>query len=300
MNPRAIYNAGMNSLGTTNLFPKNGNSSEKDHRRMARQNDSTREIAQEISTRCEHNPQGTFRIGTFGFIELEDTWGDETTILNTARVSTSNKRLHSPSEMSEKDLSLLYHLFSEQHGTPFETVLFRYRFIAPIFVLRQWVKHRISTWNEFSMRYRKPISAFYIPSGNALQVDGFPVLSEKQVHRYTALLEELQDFYEEEYDQACQNIEEARKKGVIPENEGGRDPYRARARELLRGAVPVAAYSDVYWTVNLRSLLNFFSLRTKETAQYEIREYALAAYTLFGRKFPIIREMIEKAEERKQ
>jgi thymidylate synthase (FAD) len=147
------------------------------------------------------------------------------------------------------------------------------------------------------MRYRKPISAFYVPSGDALLVDGYPVLSPEQVDRYTTLLEELQDFYEDEYDRACQHIEEARKKGILPENEGGRDPYRARARELLRGAVPVAAYSDVYWTVNLRSLLNFFSLRTKATAQYEIREYALRAYTLFGRRFPIIREMIEKAEK---
>ncbi len=262
---------------------------------MARQNDSTREIAQEINTRCEQNPSGTFRIGTFGFIELEDTWGDETTILNTARVSTSNKRLNHPGDLSEKDLDLLQHLFREQHGTPFETVLFRYRFIAPIFVLRQWVKHRISTWNEFSMRYRKPISAFYIPEGKALSVDRYQVLSDDQIERYIKLLDGLQDFYEEEYERACQRIEEARQQGLLPEKkEGGRDPYRARARELLRGAVPVAAYSDVYWTVNLRSLLNFFSLRTKETAQYEIREYAFAAYTLFGRRFPVIRTMIEE------
>lgn len=261
---------------------------------MLEANEGTREIAEEIRARLALNPSRARRIGTFGFIELEETWGDETTILNTARVSTSNRRLFHVSDLSQKDRSLLEHLLSEQHGTPFETVYFRYRFIAPIFVLRQWVKHRISTWNEFSMRYRKPISAFYIPDMAARTVDGFEVMTEKQVDRYSELLESVNRFYEEEYGSICERIDEGRKSGAIPEKTGGRDPFRARARELLRSVMPVANYSDVYWTVNLRSLMNFFDLRMKETAQYEIREYAFAAYNLFGEAFPLLKGIIER------
>lgn len=260
---------------------------------MLEANEGTREIAEEINARISLNPSRARRIGTFGFIELEDTWGDETTILNTARVSTSNRRLHRVEDLTDKDRTLLRHLLAENHGTPFETVYFRYRFIAPIFVLRQWVKHRISTWNEFSMRYRKPISAFYIPEREARTVDGFEVMTDEQVHRYTTLLETMNRFYEEEYETVCRTIDAARKQGTLPEKTGGRDPYKARARELLRSAMPVANYSDVYWTVNFRSLMNFFNLRMKETAQYEIREYARAAFDLFGDAFPLLKALME-------
>ncbi len=266
---------------------------------MLEANEGTREIAEEIRTRLEQNPSRARRIGTFGFIELEETWGDETTILNTARVSTSNRRLSRVSDLTEKDRALLAHLLGEQHGTPFETVYFRYRFIAPIFVLRQWVKHRISTWNEFSMRYRKPISAFYIPDRAARTVNGFEVMTEDQVVRYSELLETVNRFYEEEYGSICTRIDENRASGSLPEKTGGRDPFRARARELLRSVMPVANYSDVYWTVNFRSLMNFFDLRMKETAQYEIREYAMAAYNLFGAAFPLLKEILERIGQEK-
>ncbi len=270
----------------------------EDWRGMATYNEGTREIAEEIEARIAANPGFARRLGDFGFIELEDTWGDETTILNTARVSTSNRRLRSVNDLTEKDRNLLFHLLSQHHGTPFETVYFRFRFIAPIFVLRQWVKHRISTWNEFSMRYRKPISAYYIPDRAARTVNGFEVMSPEQVERYAALMEQIFSFYETEYREACQKIDIAAEQGLIPGGKAdpaARNPYRARARELLRSAIPVSAYSDVYWTVNFRSLMNFFDLRTKDNAQYEIREYALSAFDLFSRKFPLLSDLYKKA-----
>ncbi len=275
-----------------------GTTSRKDYGGMTMQNEGTREIAEEIEARTKANPDFARKLGDFGFIELEDTWGDETTILNTARVSTSNRRLRSVEDLTEKDRTLLFHLLSQHHGTPFETVYFRFRFIAPIFVLRQWVKHRISTWNEFSMRYRKPISAFYVPDREARTVHRFEVVSAEQTERYAALMERIFEFYEAEYRISCQRIDEAVEKGLIPEGKtdpAARNPYRARAREILRSAIPVSAYSDVYWTVNFRSLMNFFDLRTKENAQYEIREYALTAFDLFAKKFPLLSDLYKKA-----
>ncbi|MCY0872536.1 MAG: FAD-dependent thymidylate synthase, partial [Acidithiobacillus caldus] len=96
---------------------------------MSARNQSTTEIAEEMEQRLRLNPQGCRRIGNFGFIELEDSWGDEATILNTARISTTNNRLHSVADFSDRDRRLLYQLLRDQHGTPFETVYFRFRFI---------------------------------------------------------------------------------------------------------------------------------------------------------------------------
>lgn len=258
------------------------------------ENSSTLELHQEIEARLACNPEGCQRIGNFGFIELESTWGDEATILNTARISTTNNRLASVEDFTQKDLRLLYELLKNEHGTPFETVYFRFRFVAPIFVLRQWVKHRVSSWNEFSLRYRKPISAAYLPDEAARSVDGYQVLDAKAAAEYEELLDSLFAWYEKQYSQACERIDQAREAGTLPQKAGGRDPYRGRARELLRNILPVATYSDVYWTVNFRSLMNFFKLRRKNSAQYEIREYADAAYTLFRARFPLLGEVMEQ------
>lgn len=257
-------------------------------------NKATQELADEIKLRCELNPGGTRRVGNFGFIELEDGWGDEASIVNTARISSTNKRLQGLADFTDKDRQLLYLLLKDNHGTPFETVYFRYRFIAPIFVLRQWVKHRISSWNEFSMRYRKPISMAYVPDAQARSVDGFEVLDAAAVAEYEALMARLFDWYETQYEKACARIDDARARGEIGTKDGGRDPYRGRARELLRNATPVAAYSDVYWTINFRSLMNFFNLRRKPDAQYEIRQYADAAFALFAARLPLLAETMQR------
>ncbi|MBF0309421.1 MAG: FAD-dependent thymidylate synthase [Magnetococcales bacterium] len=244
--------------------------------------------------RCQVNPDFARQIGNFGFLELEDSWGDEATIINTARVSTSSQRLSSLSEFTDKERHLLYHLLRHNHGTPFETVHFRWRIIAPIFVLRQWMRHRICSYNEFSQRYRQPITAYYIPDDAARSVNGFEVLDAGQMERYQALMETLHRFYLDEYERVCQRVSQAEEKGEIPVVQGGRNPYRARARELLRNAMPVSVYSDLYWTINFRSLMNFFDLRRKPEAQYEIRQFADAAYDMFRKRFPLLGETMDR------
>lgn len=257
-------------------------------------NQGTAELAEEMAVREAENPGRTARIGNFGFLELESSWGDEATIVNTARISATNRRLDSLDDFSERDRELLYHLLRDNHGTPFETVYFRWRFIAPIFVLRQWVKHRISSWNEFSQRYRKPISMGYVPDLDARSVDGFPVLSEAEVAEYEEKLADIYRWYEDVYERVTGRIEAAREAGDLPPKEASRDPYRGRARELLRNIMPVATYSDVYWTVNFRSLMNFFNLRTKPDAQYEIRQYAVAAYDMVRASHPLLMETMDR------
>ena len=263
------------------------------------QTEATRELREEIETRCRVNPDYARRIGTFGFIELEDSWGDEASIINTARISTTNRRVSGLADFGEREEELLYFLLSHNHGTPFEVVHFRWRVIAPIFVLRQWMRHRISSFNEFSQRYRQPITAYYVPDAAACTVDGFPVLDADQVARYQALMESLHRFYQETYESTCQRVAAAEARGEIPAIEGGRNPYRARARELLRNAMPVSVYSDLYWTINFRSLMNFFDLRRKPNAQYEIRQFADAAHEMFARRFPLLARTMERVLQEK-
>ncbi|MBF0157919.1 MAG: FAD-dependent thymidylate synthase [Magnetococcales bacterium] len=257
---------------------------------------ATQELQDEIALRCQLSPQTTAQIGPFGFVELEESWGDETTILNTARISTSNRRIQRVADMTQRDHDLLYHLLKHNHGTPFETVYCRWRVIAPIFVLRQWMRHRMGTFNEFSQRYRMPITACYQPDLAARSVDGWPVLTDDQIRRQDALLEQLHRFYQEEYAVACQRMEEAEQQGLIQtsDGEGGRNRYRGRARELLRNIMPVATYSDIYWTVNFRSLMNFLMLRRKPDAQYEIRLYADAVWQLFQQRLPLLSQVMER------
>jgi thymidylate synthase (FAD) len=265
-----------------------------DDTKQSFQSDATRELQEEMVTRCRLNPEFAQRIGNFGFLELEDSWGDEATIINTARISTTNHRLENLSEFADKDRNLLYHLLSHNHGTPFETVHFRWRIIAPIFVLRQWMRHRICSFNEFSQRYRMPITAFFIPDAEARTVDGFQVLTDEQTERYQKLMESLHQFYQSEYEEVCQRLDTAEASGEIEKIAGGRNPYRARARELLRNAMPVSTYSDLYWTINFRSLMNFFALRRKPDAQQEIRQFADAAYKMFEIRFPLLAETMNR------
>ncbi|MBF0127140.1 MAG: FAD-dependent thymidylate synthase [Magnetococcales bacterium] len=261
---------------------------------MPLENTATLELLEEIATRCQVNPRYARRIGSFGFLELEESWGDEATIINTARISTTNLRIASVEQCGEREKNLLYQLLSKNHGTPFETVHFRWRVIAPIFVLRQWMRHRICSYNEFSQRYREPMTAYYLPDRNATLVGGFSVFTPETLERYEALMNGLHRFYQDEYRAICERIRQAEESGKIPAIQGGKNPYRARARELLRNAMPVATYSDMYWTINFRSLMNFFNLRRKQDAQYEIRQYANAAFEMFRLKLPLLAETMER------
>jgi thymidylate synthase (FAD) len=248
------------------------------------------ELYTEMEARCQANPDFTRRIGSSGFLELEASWGDEATILNTARISTSNTRLASVADCGERDRSLLEHLLKNDHGTPFETVYFRWRIVAPIFVLRQWMRHRIGTFNEFSQRYRQPIRAYYVPDDAACHVDGVEILTEAQRQRYCDLMEQLHRFYQDEYAEVCQRLDSVTSQAAP----GVRNAYRGRARELLRNVMPVATYSDLYWTVNFRALMNFFRLRCDSHAQYEIRQYAAVARELAARRFPLLMDTMDR------
>jgi len=190
-------------------------------------------------------------------------------VVNGARVSFARHK----AEMEEADEKLIGFLMRERHASPFEHSVFRFHVRSPLFVAREWFRHRIGSYNEFSMRYAKATDEFYVPALEDVRTQvgkpgsySFEPVSDEVAQ---ATREELAAVYAAAY-AAYERLVEA---GV--------------ARELARAVMPVGAYTEFYWTVNARSLMNFLSLRAAETAQREIRRYAEACEIFLERHMPV-------------
>ena len=213
--------------------------------------------------------QGSVPVLDHGFVRLDDAMADDLSVVNGARVSFARHK----AEMDDSDTGLIRFLMRERHGTPFEHNSFRFHIRAPIFVAREWFRHRVGSFNEFSMRYAKATDDFYVPEPDDVrsQVGKPGAYSFEPVEAAVAdtTREEMRAIYEAAFT-AYERLVEL---GV--------------ARELARSVLPVGAYTEFYWTVNARALMNFLSLRNSETAQREIRRYAEACETFLAEKMPV-------------
>jgi thymidylate synthase (FAD) len=209
------------------------------------------------------------RVLDHGFVRLDADMASDLAVVNGARVSFARHK----TEMDEQDAGLIRFLMRERHASPFEHAVFRYHVRAPIFVVREWVRHRWSSFNEFSLRYAKATDDFYVPEAEDVRTQvGKPgAYSFEPVD--DELAERTRDELREVYDHAFETYERLVEAGV--------------ARELARSVLPVGAYTEFFWTVNARALMNFVSLRAAETAQREIRRYADAVEQFFATKMPV-------------
>jgi thymidylate synthase (FAD) len=214
-------------------------------------------------------PDGAIAVLDHGFVRLDDAMASDLSVVNSARVSFGRRK----EEMDESDEGLVRFLMRDRHGTPFEHNAFRFHIRAPIFVVREWMRHRIGSFNEFSMRYAKATDDFYVPEADDVrsQVGKPGAYSFEPVE--PELAEQTREELQAVYDQAFETYERLVEAGV--------------ARELARSVMPVGAYTEFYWTVNARALMNFVSLRAAETAQREIRRYAEAVETFLAEKMPV-------------
>jgi len=144
---------------------------------------------------------------------------------------------------------------------------------CPIFVAREWFRHRVGSFNEFSLRYARATDDFYVPAAEDVRSQ----VGKPGAYSFEPVSEEIaettRDRLQAVYETAYQAYEELVELGV--------------ARELARCALPVGAYTEFYWTVNARSLMNFLSLRNAETAQREIRRYAEACERFLEEQMPV-------------
>jgi thymidylate synthase (FAD) len=217
-------------------------------------------------------PENSVRVLDHGFVRLDDAMATDLSVVNAARVSFARRK----DEMDESDEGLIRFLMRDRHGTPFEHNSFRFHIRAPIFVTREWMRHRVGSFNEFSMRYAKATDDFYVPEpGDVRSQVGKPgAYSFEPVD--DELAETAREALQDVYDHAYGTYERLVEAGV--------------ARELARSVIPVGAYTEFFWTVNARALMNFVSLRAAETAQREIRRYAQACERFLAERMPVTYE----------
>lgn len=292
-----------------------------------------------------------------GFIGLVSHMGGDQDIVDAARVSYQEGTVR-----TSNNRGLIRYLMRHRHGTPFEMPVFRFHVKAPIFVFRQWHRHRLASINEISARYSILSEDIYIPTNEATAAQSKvnnqgrspEVLNDQDYEAVVAVMEHViteslsayryllgpQKIIENGVAQknpdgsfrmtpqapppqaiqdrrnwceqtALKAIAEARKlntdvvwdeqkvaetvasymeqNGVPIETEN----YQGIARELARGILPVAAYSEMYWQANLRSIFNFISLRSDAHAQFEIRQYSDMMLEIIREHCPIAVEAFE-------
>lgn len=199
-----------------------------------------------------------------GFIRLVDSMGNDLSVVRAARVSF-NAEWRAGSDVSS-DSRLIEYLWRNAHSTPFEAVEFQFEVKAPIFVLRQWHRHRTWTYNELSARYKELSEEFYTPTPENI---GTQSKDNKQARDFL-----LQS--EVELDKRRQEIN-----AYTAQCTAAFALYHCLLadgwpRELARTALPVSTYSHMFAKTDLKNLLHFLSLRLHPHAQHEIRVYAEA------------------------
>lgn len=218
-----------------------------------------------------------FSVLNHGFVKLIDYMGSDLSIVNAARVSFGKTK----KKFDAADAKLVAYLANHNHTSPFRHTALTFHVKAPIFVFRQWMKHRIaSEFNEISGRYVEfPENEFFVPEtfrcqskinkqGSEGEIDALDATNAKQV-----FLESCQD--------AITNYKKLISLGVC--------------REQARCVLPVGLYSEAYWTVSLQAVAHFIKLRTDSHAQWEIQQYAHVIRLIVEDIFPVgLKAMLNK------
>ena len=222
-------------------------------------------------------------------VELIKSSASDADVIWAARVSTAGETsLDELDKDADKSAGLINYLARERHGSPFEHTSFTFFISAPIFVFREFMRHRIASYNEESGRYRELKPVFYIPNKERklIQVGktGHYTFEAGTDEQYNLMVAEMKKAYTAAYD-AYQKMLEA---GI--------------AREVARATLPVATYSSMYVTMNARALMNFLSLRTTSEGshfpsypQREIEMVGEKMEAFFAEKMPLVHAAFNKS-----
>ena len=218
-----------------------------------------------------------------GFIRVIDYMGDDTSIVQAARVSYGKG-----TKKVSTDSGLIKYLMRHWHSTPFEMCEIKYHIKLPIFIARQWIRHRTANVNEYSARYSILDKEFYLPSPEHLAAQSKnnrqgrgDILEGEQAKKVLNL---LKNDAEQTYNNYETMLNEKYDGTVIDENTSG------LARELARMNLTLNTYTQWYWKTDLLNLMNFLRLRADHHAQYEIRTYAVAMLETVKKWVPITYE----------
>lgn len=231
--------------------------------RASNSNSTLREVSEELEAKL-YTP---IKVLDHGFIRVVDYMGNDSSVVQAARVSygKGTKRV-------SEDKALINYLMRYRHTTPFEMAEIKLHVKLPIFVARQWIRHRTASVNEYSARYSILDKEFYVPAPEHMAAQSTTnrqgrggVLTPDEASRALSILKRTSESSYEDY-LTLLNISEDGTP-LNPEMDG-------LTRELARSSLPVGFYTQWYWKTNLHNLMHFLVLRADPHAQYEIRAYA--------------------------
>jgi len=210
-----------------------------------------------------------------GFIRLVDYMGTDSSIVQAARVSYGKG-----TKTLLEDRNLIRYLMRHRHTTPFEMVEMTFHARMPIFVARQWVRHRTANINEYSMRYSEPLDMYYLPEPENIaeqSKDNKQGRKQDPLNRKEAI--NIRDEMNYNMSNSFETYNKFNQQGL--------------ARELSRIILPTGAYTEWYWKNDLHNTLHFLNLRMDKHAQKEIRDYANAMSTIVKKIAPLAYEAFE-------
>ena len=253
--------------------------SEEQKEDIKNQRNNINETRRAVSEGMEENLYLIHKVLDHGFVRVIDYMGNDTSIVQAARVSYGEG-----TKKSRDDKSLIFYLMRHWHSTPFEMCEVKLHVKLPVFVARQWIRHRTANVNEYSARYSILDNEFYIPKSENLasqsksnnQGRGDVLVGEEAKEVIQILKNDSLRSYKS-YEEMLSN---ENKKGL--------------ARELARMNLPTNIYTQWYWKTDLHNLFNFIRLRNDQHAQYEIRVYAEKIAELVKKWVPFAFEAFEQ------
>lgn len=216
-----------------------------------------------------------FPVLDHGFVRLVDYLGSDQRIVQSARVSYGEG-----TKTYRQDKGLINYLLRNDHTSPFEQVVFTFHVKMPIFVARQWTRHRTARMNEISGRYSVMKDEVYIPSDENIAFqseDNKQGRANEPVSAETA--NEVKAIMKEDAERAFRNYHRMIDMGI--------------AREISRIDLPLSMYTEFYWQIDLHNLFHFLKLRLDGHAQYEIRQYGLVMLEIIRKVCPMATEAFE-------
>ncbi len=218
-----------------------------------------------------------------GFVRVVDYMGDDAAVVQGARVSFGKG-----TRQVSGDRGLIRYLMRNRHSTPFELASLKLHVRAPIFVTRQWFRHRTASINEYSARYSVLEREFYVPAPESVAAQSAANRQGRgeamDAAESARVIQILRDDASRAYDNYLAMLNESEGGEVI---DAGRQGV---ARELARINLPIGIYTQFYWKVDLWNLLRFLALRADSHAQYEIRAYAEAILGVVAQWVPMVHE----------
>ena len=229
-----------------------------------------------LSPEAEKILDKKFTVLDKGFVRLVDYMGSDERIVQSARVSYGKG-----TKTFREDKGLINHLLRNEHTSPFEQVIFTFHVKLPIFVARQWIRHRTARINEISGRYSVMKADYYLPANSAVALQSTSDKQGRSAEKVAAgLKKHVRELLKNGQDDAYRRYEDLLEKNI--------------ARELARVTLPLSLYTEWYWQIDLHNLFRFLMLRLDPHAQLEIRAYAEVLHSIVGKVCPIAFEAFDE------